>query len=145
MTTLYVTEPRSLVRKDGDTLLVEIPEDKEKGTERRSVRVPLIKVDQMVVYGDSTVTSPALAALLEQRVEVCFLSAFGQFRGRLAPACSKNSLIRLAQFRAHEDPARTLALARGFVGERVIFRIEHNCYLNNEAQNTESFDKLPIP
>jgi CRISPR-associated protein Cas1 len=137
MTTLYVTEPRSLVRKDGDTLLVDIPEDKEKGTEKRSVRVPLVKVDQVVVYGDSTVTSPALAALLEQRVEVCFLSAYGQFRGRLAPACSKNSLIRLAQFRAHEDPARTLALARGFVAGKLsnmrTLLLRSNRKLNDEA------------
>ena len=137
MTTLYVTEPRSLVRKDGDTLLVEIPEDKDKGTEKRSVRVPLIKVDQMVVYGDSTVTSPALAALLEQRVEVCFLSAFGQFRGRLAPACSKNSLIRLSQFRAHEDPARSLKLARGFVAGKLsnmrTLLLRSNRKLNDEA------------
>ena len=119
MTTLYVTEPRSLVRKDGDTLLVDIPADKDKGTDKRSVRVPLVKVDQMVVYGDSTVTSPALAALLDQRVEVCFLSAYGQFRGRLAPAGAKNSLIRLAQFRAHEDAARSLKLARGFVAGKL--------------------------
>ncbi len=119
MTTLYVTEPRSLVKKDGETLLVEIPEDKEKGTARRTVRVPLIKVDQVVVYGDSTLTSPALAALLEQRVEVCFLSQWGQFRGRLAPAFSKNSLIRLAQHRAHEDAARSIRLARQFVAGKL--------------------------
>ncbi len=119
MTTLYVTEPRSLVKKDGETLLVEIPEDKEKGTAKRSVRVPLIKVDQVVVYGDSTVTSPALAALLDQRVEVCFLSQWGQFRGRLAPAYSKNSLVRLAQHRAHEQATRSVQLARQFVAGKL--------------------------
>jgi CRISPR-associated protein Cas1 len=122
MTTLYVTEARSLVKKDGETLLVEIPEDKDKGTPRRSVRVPMIKIDQVVVCGDSTVTSPALAALLEQRVEVCFLSQWGQFRGRRAPAFSKNSLVRLAQHRAHEDARRSLQLARQFVAGKL-----HNC------------------
>ena len=115
MTTLYVTEPRSLVKKDGETLLVNIPENTQKGTPQRSVRVPLVKVDQVVIYGDSTLTSPALAALLQQRVEVCFLSATGQFYGRLAPAFSKNSLVRLAQHRAHADPRRSMALARQFV------------------------------
>ena len=38
MATLYLTEPRSLVKKDGDTLAVHIPEDKERGTEKRQVR-----------------------------------------------------------------------------------------------------------
>ena len=31
MTTLYLTEPYSTVRKDGDTLVVQIPENKETG------------------------------------------------------------------------------------------------------------------
>jgi len=115
MTTLYLTEARSLVRKDGETLLVSIPEDKEAGKAARKVRVPLAKVEQVVVYGDVTVTSPALAALLEQGVGVSFLSYYGKFRGNLTPAQSKNSLLRLAQFRAHEDPARRFELARAFV------------------------------
>ncbi len=115
MTTLYLTEQRSLVKKDGDTLVVHIPEDKEKESEARKVRVPLAKVDQVVVYGDSTITGPALAALLAQHAEVCFLNYYGGFVGRLSPQFSKNSLIRLEQHRAHNDPARSLALAKAFV------------------------------
>jgi len=115
MATLYLTEPRSLVKKDGDTLVVHIPENKERGTPKRKVRVPLIKVTQVVVYGDVTVTSPALAALLEQRVDVCFCSYYGRFRGRLAPPLGKNSLIRLEQHQAHHDPERAFTLARAFV------------------------------
>jgi len=113
--TLYLTEQRSIVKKDGDTLVVQIPADKEKGTEKRKVRVPLIKVDQVVVQGDSTLTTPALLALLEQRVDICFCSYHGQFRGRLAAGFSKNSLIRIEQHRWHDDPERSLALARLFV------------------------------
>jgi len=119
MSTLYVTEPHSLVKKDGETLVVVIPEDKAKGTEKRQVRVPLIKIDQVVVYGDSTLTSPALAALLDQHVEVCFLSHYGKYRGRLSPAFSKNSLIRIEQHRAHDDAARSLPLARAFVAGKL--------------------------
>jgi len=119
MTTLYLTEQRSLVKKDGETLIVHIPEDKEKGTEARKVRVPLAKVEQVVVYGDSTLTSPALTALLAQRVEVCFLTPYGGFIGRLTPELSKNSLLRLEQHRAHNDPARALTLAKAFVSGKL--------------------------
>ena len=75
----------------------------------------LIKITQAVVYGDVTLTSPALTALLEQQADVCFCSRYGRFRGRLAPGLSKNSLIRLAQHRTHNDPVATLVLARTFV------------------------------
>lgn len=111
MTTLYVTEPYSLIKKDGDTLMVDAPSRRKNG----ALRVPLIKVDQVVILGDSTITAPALAALLEQRAEIAFLSGYGQFRGRVVPAASRNSLLRLAQFRTHEDPVRSLELARQFV------------------------------
>jgi CRISPR-associated protein Cas1 len=115
MATLYLTDPHSVVRKDGDTLTVDIPADKERGTEKRRVRIPLIKVTQVVAYGDVTLTGPALAALLEQGVDVCFCSAWGKFLGHLAPPLSKNSLIRLEQHRAHNDPVRAFTLAQAFV------------------------------
>ena len=115
MATLYLTEPRSLVKKDGDTLVVHIPKNEERDTPKRKVRVPLMKVEQVVVYGDVTLTSPALAALLERRADVCFCSYYGRFRGRLAPPLGKNSLIRLEQHRAHNDAVRAATLARAFV------------------------------
>jgi CRISPR-associated protein Cas1 len=115
VTTLYITEPRSLVKKSGDTLEVHIPEDEERGTKKRKVRVPLIKVTQVVICGDPTLTSPAMAALLDQKADICFCSRHGRFRGRLAPPMGKNSLIRLEQHRAHNDRRRACGLAKRFV------------------------------
>ena len=115
MTTLYLTEPYSTVRKDGESLIVKIPENKESGQAARSVRVPMLKVDQVVVLGNSTVTTPALLALLEQQAEVCFCDYWGRFQGRLAPSVSKNVYVRVAQFEAHADYRRRVRLAARFV------------------------------
>lgn len=119
MTTLYLTEPRSLVKKDGDTLVVHIPGDKERGTVERNVRVPLMKVTQVVVMSDSTVTTPALLALLEQQVDVSFCDYYGRFCGQLAPGMSRNGQLRIAQYRAHVDYGRRVALARSFVAGKL--------------------------
>ena len=119
MTTLYLTEPYSTVRKDGDTLVVKIPANKELGSAERQVRVPLMKVDQVVVLADSTLTTPALLALLEQKADVCFCSYNGQFAGRLAPEFSRNGLLRIEQHRAHNDYGRRMALARQFVAAKL--------------------------
>jgi CRISPR-associated protein Cas1 len=115
MTTLYVTEPYSVIKKEGETLVINIPADDKRGREARKVEVPTIKISEVVVLGDSTFTSQALAALLEQKVEITFLNVFGKFRGRVVPQDSRNSLIRLAQFRAHENAARSFGFARQFV------------------------------
>lgn len=119
MTTLYVTEPYSVVKKDGEVLVVNIPANEKDKKPASKVEVPLVKIDQVVILGDSTVTSPALAALLEQKTEIVFLNIFGQFRGRMVPAESRNSLLRLDQFRAHEHPGRSFELARQFVAGKL--------------------------
>lgn len=119
MTTLYLTEPYSTVRKDGDTLLVKIPANKALGTAARDVRVPLIKIEQVVVLADSTLTTPALLALLEQKTDICYCTYNGQFAGRLAPEFSRNGLLRIEQHRAHNEYGRRMALAQQFVAAKL--------------------------
>jgi CRISPR-associated protein Cas1 len=119
MTTLYVTEPYSLIKKEGDTLVIHIPADDKAGRAARKIEVPTIKVSEVVILGDSTLTAQALAALLEQKAEITFLNMFGNFRGRVVPQDSRNSLLRLAQFRAHENAARSFGFARQFVAGKL--------------------------
>lgn len=114
MATLYLTEQGTTVRYDQETLVVTIPA-KEDGTPKRKVRIPLIKVDQVVVFGNVTLTTPALAALLTQGADICFCTRWGRFLGRLTGADGKNSLLRLEQRRVHDDPARSFILAKAFV------------------------------
>ncbi len=114
MTTLYLTIPGSFVKKDNDTLIVHIPANEAQQTAKRKVRVPLMKVSQVVVYGSISLTSPVLTTLLAQGSDVCFCSGYGKFQGRLTSPLSKNSLIRLEQHQAYHDDARTFTLARAF-------------------------------
>src|SRR5690606_9897936 len=65
--------------------------------------------------GDSTVTTPALVALLEQNADICFCDFWGHFKGRLAPPVTKNVFVRTAQFRQHENYRQRVALAARFV------------------------------
>ena len=120
MPTLYLTEDRTLVRREGeDCLLVQVPEKQGKDgvilSPARKERVPLIKVDDVVVMGEVTLTAPALHMLLDRDIEITFLSHYGQFKGRLSPSFSKNAILRMAQYRAHLDMFRRCELARRFV------------------------------
>lgn len=115
MTTLYLTEPRSVVRKDGETLVVKIPANSQDGSAARTVRVPMMKIDKVVVLADSTLTTPALLALLEQEADICFCDYHGRFKGRLSNGTGKQVFLRLAQFQAHMDYPRRIGLAARFV------------------------------
>src|SRR5690242_6583135 len=120
MPTLYLTENRTLVRRDSENcLLVQIPEKREKdGTiyePARKEHIPLIKIDDVVVTGEVTLTASALSLLLERNIDVAFLGYYGQFKGRLSPPFSKNALLRLAQYQVHGDMMKRCELARQFV------------------------------
>ena len=120
MPTLYLTEDRALVRRDTeDCLLVQVPEQRGEGgaviAPAYKKRIPLVKVEDVVVMGEVTLTASALHLLLEKNVEIHFLNFYGQFKGRLSPELSKNSLLRMAQHRAHNDLSRRCELARRFV------------------------------
>lgn len=124
MPTLYLTEDFSIVKRDSeDCLLVQYAEQKtldEAGKNvvvnpARKQRIPLNKVDDVVVMGNVTLTAPALYLLLEKNIEINFLNGLGQFKGRLSPSLSKNSLLRMAQHRTHYDLYKRADLARRFV------------------------------
>ncbi len=125
MPTLYLTEDYALVRREGeDTLLVQIPARRGKeGIEpspARSERIPLNKVDEVIVLGEVTLTASALHLLLERDIEITFLGRYGQYKGRLSPPFSKNAVLRIAQYRAHQDMTRRCDLARRFVIGKLI-------------------------
>src|SRR5712691_10572499 len=110
MATLYLNEQQSIVKKRDGYLIVQYP-----GPDKRKIEVPLIKVSQVVVSGDVTLTTPAVHTLLEAGIEVCYLSMYGHYRGRLSPPVAKNAFLRREQYRAHADPQRALAAAQACV------------------------------
>lgn len=115
MGTLYLNEQYSLVRHEGEALVVDIPGDQTTNRARRKVRVPLIKVDQVVVFGEVTMTASAMRTLLERRVAIHYLTKHGRSYGSVAPDPSKNAALRVAQHRAFNNPQRRFELARSFV------------------------------
>src|SRR3989440_869984 len=120
MTTLYLTEEYALVRRESEgMLLVQIParqgKDGVNPAPARSERIPLNKIDEVIVLGEITLTASAMHLLLEPDIEITFLGRYGQFKGRLSPPFSKNAILRMAQYRAHQDMGKRCELARRFV------------------------------
>ena len=120
MATLYLTEQYSLVKIEGEALRVQFPSDRESRQAGKVVRVPLAKVEQVLVLGDITLTTPALHALLERRIGVHYLSARGRSYGALTADWGKNSGVRLAQYALFGDAARRFAVARQCVAGKLL-------------------------
>lgn len=111
MSTLYLTEQGSSLRKNGERLIIT----KGYGKEMETLDdVPLIKVDQVIVFGNVNITPYTIALLLENGVEVCYLSNYGKYRGRLIPEIHKNSLIRLKQYEMSKNYMKCMYASRAF-------------------------------
>lgn len=111
LNTVYVTREDAFLRKDGANLVVEA-EGVEQG------RVPLHMLDGVVGFGRSGASPALMAACAEAGVALSFLDPNGRFLARVEGARSGNVLLRRAQHRAADDPARTVPIVRGMVAAK---------------------------
>lgn len=87
-----------------------VTRDKEK-----LLDLPLLHVDQVVLFGNVQLTSQAVAMLLQAEVDVVFMSQYGKFRGRLVHTGSKFAQLRHAQLQKMSDEKISLGIARQVV------------------------------
>ncbi|MGQ9677650.1 MAG: CRISPR-associated endonuclease Cas1 [Chloroflexota bacterium] len=108
MAVLYLVEQGSLLRKHNDRLVVE----KEGET---IASVPACKVEQVVIFGNVHLTTPAIVYLLTRGIDAAFLSLDGKYYGRLLSSESGFGELRQRHLRMADDPSRPLEIARSMV------------------------------
>lgn len=113
LNTLFVTTQGSYLGKEGDTAAVRVD-----GETR--LRVPLITLGGVVVFGNVTVSPFLLGACGQHGIGVSFLTENGRFLARAVGATSGNVLLRRAQYRAADDAAATASLAQAMVIGKVL-------------------------
>src|SRR3954466_2392821 len=111
LNTIYVTGEDAWLRKDGQNLVVEVD-----GVERG--RAPLHMLDGVVSFGRAGASPALLAACAEAGVTVSHLAPNGRFLARVEGPRTGNVLLRRAQFRVADDPARKTVIVRGVVAAK---------------------------
>lgn len=112
MATLYLTEQGAVVTKTGERLLV-----RKDGKLLHDL--PALHVDQIVVFGNAGFTTPAVRYVLENGIDVAYLSSRGNYRGRLQPAWTKDVLPRQQQYLRAQDAAFCLGIAQAIVTGKI--------------------------
>lgn len=116
MPPIYVVQQNTKLRIQNRRLQVE--RDGE-GKSEVILSVPLGQVDQVVLFGNVGLTTPAIDALLGQESEVIFLSEDGRYRGRLVGEITPHVPLRRAQYRSLENESFVLSMAQGFVAAKL--------------------------
>ena len=109
---VYDQDQGAFVGKSGECVVVRLGK-------QVMAEVPMLKMNQLAVFGRVQVTTQAIQELFRRGIPVCYLSLGGYFYGLTAGFGSRNVELRRAQFRMAEDPTRCLRLARRIVSAKV--------------------------
>jgi CRISP-associated protein Cas1 len=110
--TLYVVEPGCELAKESERLVLR------KG-DSVLLEVPVLHVDQVVVFGQHPITAAALHLCLQRGVPVVLLSRLGRFVGRIDAEAGRHVRLLQAQVRAADKPELCLALAAQSVSAKL--------------------------
>ncbi len=113
MAVLYVVEQGATLRKSGERLVVT-----KDGETLASV--PTVKIEQVVLFGNVQITTPAIVHLLLTGTDAVFLSESGRYDGRLLSSESGHGELRQRQLRLIDDAARALPIARQLVLAKLV-------------------------
>jgi CRISPR-associated protein Cas1 len=109
---LYVQEQGARVGKSGEVLEVWL-KDRKLGESK------LFETSHVALFGSVQLSTQALTELVERDIPVALFTTGGWFHGLAHGMSHKNVELRQAQFRAADDPARSLALAKGFIAAKI--------------------------
>ena len=105
LNTLYVTTPEAYLTKDGENVVIRV---KEKDI----FRIPVLNIEGIVTFGYIGASPALMKMCAERNVGLCFLSANGQFQGRVSGPTKGNVLLRRTQYRIADDANKSLEISR---------------------------------
>lgn len=106
--TLYLLRHGQVLGKAGERLVI-----RQQGREEQEI--PIIKVDQVMIFGNAQITTQAMQLCLHHRVPIYLLSATGRYHGVVDSFDTDPVLLQQAQFRRADDPGFCLELARALL------------------------------
>ena len=110
---LIVQSHRARISKKGETIVIAEEEKKDK-----SVRIN--EISDVAVFGNVSITTPALSTLMDREIPVAFHSYGGWFRGLTHGTGHRNVEVRTAQFRYSFDDALCLRFAQEIVAAKIV-------------------------
>ena len=112
LNTLYITSEDAFVRKERETFVVEVNNEKV-------FQAPVHSIENIVCFGFKALTPALMAFCAENNVGVSYLSENGKFLARVYGAQKGNVLLRKAQYTLSENELQSLVIARPIIAAKV--------------------------
>jgi CRISPR-associated protein Cas1 len=108
LNTLYINSEDVYLNLEGETVVVTV------GRERR-LQVPLHHLESLVLHETVRMSSPLMTKCLNSGMSIVWLTRNGRFGARMEGPRGGNVLLRLCQFRVHENQQMRTQIAREFI------------------------------
>ena len=112
LNTLYLQEQGSILRKEGERFSVE----KE---DRQINDIIVRRVDQILVLGNISLTTPAMQFCMKNNIPITFISQHGSYFGRLEATTNDNSAVERFQYLRSLDEPFAFSIASRIVQAKI--------------------------
>jgi CRISPR-associated protein Cas1 len=112
LNTLYITSDDAFVRKERETFVVEINNEKV-------FQAPVHSIENIVCFGFKALTPQLMAFCAENNVGISYLSENGKFLARVYGAQKGNVLLRKAQYAMSDNEFQSLLIAKPIIAAKV--------------------------
>ena len=110
--TLYIMTPNAYAHLENATLRIDVEREKK-------LQVPLHHLNGLVCFGNILISPALMHRLADDGKSLVLMDGSGRFKARLEGPVSGNILLRQAQYRAADDSAKTIELARAFLAGKL--------------------------
>ena len=112
LNTLYITSDDAYLRKERETFVVEVNNEKV-------FQAPTHSIENIVCFGFKPLTPALMAYCAENNVGISYMSETGKFLAKVYGAQQGNVLLRKAQYAISDDVFLSLAIARPIIAAKV--------------------------
>jgi len=112
LNTLYITSDDAYVRKERETFVVEINNEKV-------FQAPIQSIENIVCFGFKALSPSLMAFCAENNVGISYLLENGKFLARVYGAQKGNVLLRKAQYAMSENEYQSLLIAKPIIAAKV--------------------------
>lgn len=112
LNTLYITRPDCYLHKERETVVI-------KQGDAKLAQFPILALQNILCFGQVSVSPALMAACLESNVGLSFFTEFGKFQAQVMGMPKGNVLLRRTQYRWADDAEKAMSVARLMVAAKV--------------------------
>lgn len=112
LNTLYITRPDCYLHKERETVVI-------KQGDAKLAQFPMLALQNILCFGQVSVSPAMMAACLEANVGLSFFTEFGKFQAQVMGMPKGNVLLRRTQYRWADDEGKAVSVARLMVAAKV--------------------------